>query len=280
MNNKPFKQAPLPFIGQKRMFLNAFQKVLKEHIPSDGAGWTIIDAFGGSGLLSHTAKRTCPKARVIYNDFDGYVERLQHIEDTNRLRRMLFDVLQNQPREKKIKAPVKEAVVQILETFNGYKDINCISSWLLFSGNNAQSLPALYQKTFYQNIRKNDYPLAENYLAGLEITHECYTDLLPRFYHVPNCLFVLDPPYICTDQSSYKMDSYFGLVQFLRLTGFIRPPWIMFSGAKSEWLDYLNFVTTSDAEGCNRMSDYQRINIQTRLNYSSVYEDNLTYKFS
>ncbi|ABQ14118.1 hypothetical protein [Dichelobacter nodosus] len=38
MNNKPFKQAPLPFIGQKRMFLNAFQKVLKEHIPSDAEG--------------------------------------------------------------------------------------------------------------------------------------------------------------------------------------------------------------------------------------------------
>ncbi|MGY4700511.1 hypothetical protein ACVND7_12940, partial [Avibacterium paragallinarum] len=59
-----FNQAPLPFVGQKRLFLNAFKQVLNEHIPDDGEGWTIVDAFGGSGLLSHVAKRIKPKARV------------------------------------------------------------------------------------------------------------------------------------------------------------------------------------------------------------------------
>ena len=36
-----FKQAPLPFIGQKRMFLKHFAKVLNDNILNDGAGWTI-----------------------------------------------------------------------------------------------------------------------------------------------------------------------------------------------------------------------------------------------
>lgn len=71
-NQKNFKQAPLPFVGQKRQFLKHFEQVLNDNIPGNGEGWIIIDAFGGSGLLSHTAKQLKPEARVIYNDFDGY----------------------------------------------------------------------------------------------------------------------------------------------------------------------------------------------------------------
>lgn len=57
------------------MFLKHFANIL-DRIPDEGKGWTIIDAFGGSGLLSHVAKHLKPKATVIYNDFDGYTERL------------------------------------------------------------------------------------------------------------------------------------------------------------------------------------------------------------
>lgn len=64
------------------MFLKQIETVLNKHIEGDGEGWTIVDVFGGSGLLSHTVKRIKPKARVIYNDFDGYSERLKHIDDT------------------------------------------------------------------------------------------------------------------------------------------------------------------------------------------------------
>lgn len=53
---KQFKQARLPFTGQKRMFLKHFEQVLDENIKGNGKGWTIIDVFGGSGLLSHTSK--------------------------------------------------------------------------------------------------------------------------------------------------------------------------------------------------------------------------------
>lgn len=47
------------------MFLKHFETLL-DKIPNDGEGWTIVDAFGGSGLLSHVAKRLKPKATVIF----------------------------------------------------------------------------------------------------------------------------------------------------------------------------------------------------------------------
>lgn len=83
---KRYKKAPLPFIGQKRNFIRHFEQVLKDNLTDDGEGWTIVDVFGGSGLLAHNAKRLYPKAVVIYNDFDDYAIRLKNIPDTNRLR--------------------------------------------------------------------------------------------------------------------------------------------------------------------------------------------------
>ena len=75
-----YTSAPLPFQGQKRMFVREFARVLEETF----RGRTLfVDLFGGSGLLSRTIKDTLPDARVIYNDFDNYSDRLAQIPQTN-----------------------------------------------------------------------------------------------------------------------------------------------------------------------------------------------------
>lgn len=81
---KVFNSPPLPFVGQKRNWVKTFRNLLTENIPDAGDGWTVVDVFGGSGILSDVAKRTLPKARVIYNDFDNYHERLEHIRKLTR----------------------------------------------------------------------------------------------------------------------------------------------------------------------------------------------------
>lgn len=64
--------APLPFVGQKRMFAREFIKVLGQFPDST----VFVDLFGGSGLLSHITKCVRPDATVVYNDFDNYRCRL------------------------------------------------------------------------------------------------------------------------------------------------------------------------------------------------------------
>ena len=204
-NKKTFKQAPLPFIGQKRMFLKHFQNILNEHIKDDGEGWIIIDAFGGSGLLSHVAKAIKPKARVIYNDFDGYSERLAHIGDINTLRSQLFTVVGNAtPKNKRMQKELKAECVKIIQAFDGYKDLNCLASWLLFSGQQVGTFEELFAKDFWHCVRQSDYPSADGYLDGVEVVSESFHTLLPRFSADPQAVFVLDPPYLCTKQESYK----------------------------------------------------------------------------
>lgn len=78
---KMYLSAPLPFVGQKRMFAKEFIKVLEQF----GDKTVFVDLFGGSGLLSHITKCKRPDATVVYNDFDGYRERLRAIPQTNAL---------------------------------------------------------------------------------------------------------------------------------------------------------------------------------------------------
>jgi adenine-specific DNA methylase len=52
----------------------------------------LVDLFGGSGLLSHIARRVRPEASVIYNDFDGFAERLQAIPQTNELLERIWEI--------------------------------------------------------------------------------------------------------------------------------------------------------------------------------------------
>ena len=275
-----YTQAPLPFTGQKRRFLNHFKTLLKQQIPNDGDGWTIVDAFGGSGLLAHTAKQVLPKARVIYNDFDGYAERLQNINDTNKLRTIIADLLAHYPRNQKLPETLKKAVQATLQTFGGYIDLDCMASWILFSGRQTTDLHDLiYNHTYFNSVRLSDYPSADDYLDGVEVVSKSYHELLPEFQDNSKALLVLDPPYVSTAQGAYRKAGYFGMVEFLRLMRLVRPPFVFFSSTRSELLDYLDLIVNEKAEGWQNLQDYQKISVHITMNKTAHYEDNMIYKF-
>ena len=262
------------------MFLKHFETILNENIKGDGEGWTIIDTFGGSGLLSHAAKRLKPKARVIYNDFDGYAERLAHIDDINALRSQLFTVVGNAtPKNKQIPKELKAECVKIIQAFDGYKDLNCLASWLLFSGQQVATIDELFQNDFWHCIRQSDYPKADGYLDGVEIVRESFHSLLPKFADNPKALFVLDPPYLCTRQESYKQATYFDLIDFLRLVNITRPPYIFFSSTKSEFVRFIEYMQEDKVDNWQAFDGVERIVVNASASYSGGYEDNMVFKF-
>ena len=274
-----FKAAPLPFVGQKRQFLNHFKQVLNDNIPGDGEGWTIIDAFGGSGLLSHTAKALKPKARVIYNDFDGYAEQLSHIDDINALRRQLLAVMGDYPKDKRINPDLKQRLIDVIRAFDGVKSVRVLCSWLQFSGSQAATFEEMCKRDFWYCIRQSDYPSAVGYLDGLEVVNESFHTLLPKHQDNSKALFVLDPPYLCTKQESYKQARYFDLIDFLRLINITRPPYIFFSSTKSELIRFIEYMVEDKVDNWQAFDNVGRIAINAALNYSSKYEDNLVFKF-
>ena len=279
-NKKTFKQAPLPFIGQKRMFLKHVEIVLNKHIDGEGDGWTIVDVFGGSGLLSHTAKRLKQKATVIYNDFDGYAERLKHIDDINRLRQIIFNYLHGIiPKNGRLSKEIKAEIINKINDFKGYKDLNCLASWLLFSGQQVGSIEALFAKDFWHCVRQSDYPTAEGYLDGIEVISESFHKLIPRYQNQDKVLLLLDPPYLCTHQESYKQATYFDLIDFLRLINLTKPPYIFFSSTKSEFIRYLDYMQESKTDNWESFEGYERIVVKASASKDGIYEDNMIYKF-
>lgn len=129
---KQYSQAPLPFMGQKRMFAAEFRRILKQF--DDTA--VFVDLFGGSGLLSHIAKREKPNATVIYNDYDNYRKRLENIPQTNVLLSDLRKITAACTCKKKaIPAEIKKIILQrvLKEEQYGFVDYITLSSSLLFS---------------------------------------------------------------------------------------------------------------------------------------------------
>lgn len=280
MTLKTYKHAPLPFVGQKRNFLKHFETVLRQNIADDGQGWTIVDVFGGSGLLAHTAKRLLPQATVIYNDFDGYANRLAHIADTNHLRQKLWEILEYEPRSLKLAPKVKTQVLDIITSFDGFVDVQTIAGWLLFSGRQVGNLDELLaESTLYNRITKTDYDTADGYLEGLIITQDSFDVLLPKYQDTPNCLLILDPPYICTAQGAYSQHGYFGMTKFLRLMQFVRPPYVFFSSTRSELLDYMAFLEQYEPSVWEQIGGFDRVVVKASVNKSVDYEDNLIFRF-
>lgn len=274
-----YKKAPLPFIGQKRNFIRYFTQVLQDNVADDGDGWTIVDVFGGSGLLAHVAKRLLPKATVIYNDFDNYTDRLKHIDDTNRLRQQIVGLLSNHERSQLVDKATKAKIINTIKQFDGFVDVQCVARWLLFSGQQVKTLDELTKKLFYNRPSLHDYPPFKDYLNGLIIVRECYTKLLPKHQNNPKALLLLDPPYLYTGQGAYALENYFAMVDFLKLMSLTRPPFIFFSSTKSELLDYMDYLKEQNGNDWQRLGNYKKLSIIASVNCSSKYEDHMIYKF-
>ncbi|EGV36360.1 hypothetical protein [Neisseria weaveri] len=277
MMPKYHAKAPLPFVGQKRNFIKHYLGVL-DKIPGSGSGWNIVDVFGGSGLLAHVAKRIKPDARVIYNDFDNYAARVKAIPDINRLRRLISGYLAGYVKKQRIPDDVKQVIIGEIERFDGYKCHVVLASWFLFSGRQAANLERFYRSEWYFNLPLSDYPVADDYLDGLEIIRQSYETLIPQFSDDPQALLVLDPPYLSTTQAAYAQDGRFGLVDYLKLVNLVRPPYLFFSSTRSEFIDYIDAVVSMQLDNWHVFDHSTRLTVQAKVSKYASYEDNLVYK--
>ena len=230
---KIYYKPPLPFWGQKRYFVNNYRIAVDGIIPGNGEGWTVVDVFGGSGLLSYWAKKMKPGARVVYNDFDNYMDRLKNIGDTNILREQLVDFIAANGLEFDKKIPKKTKLhaelIDIIKRYPGYKDYVSLCSWFLFPGRDKKTFSAFTKLTLWPRIPKQPITVA-GYLEGLEIVHADFRTVIQEFSGGDKTLFVLDPPYPGTLQNSYTDNGSqrFSDDDFNNLISMVSRPFILF----------------------------------------------------
>ena len=271
---KMYLSAPLPFVGQKRMFAKEFIKVLGQFPDST----MFVDLFGGSGLLSHITKCVRPDATVVYNDFDNYRRRLANIPATNVLLSDLRRIAEGTPRDKRITGEAREKVFARLEgeeKERGYVDYITLSSSLLFAMKYVLSLEDMRKETLYNNIRQTDYPEAKDYLEGLTITGEDYKEVFKRYKDVPGVVFLVDPPYLSTEVGTYKM--YWRLADYLDVLTVLKGhPFVYFTSNKSSILELFDWIDRNPFIG-SPFKNCRKVEFNAHMNYNSKYTDMMLY---
>lgn len=267
--------APLPFVGQKRMFAREYVKVLEQF--KDCV--VFVDLFGGSGLLSHITKRMRPDATVVYNDFDSYRKRLDNIPRTNLLLADFRRLAEGVPQHKPITGEARERILDRIgleEKEWGYVDYITISSSLMFSMKYRMNLDGIRKEVLYNNIRKTDYALCDDYLEGLEITSRDYREVFNEYKDMPNVVFLVDPPYLSTDVTTYSM--YWRLSDYLDVLTILNGhSFVYFTSNKSSIVELCQWMgrnrTLGDPfEGCVKSE------FNAHMNYNAGYTDMMLYK--
>lgn len=271
---KMYLSAPLPFVGQKRMFAKEFIKVLEQFPEST----VFVDLFGGSGLLSHITKCCRPDAVVVYNDFDNYRKRLENISATNILLADLRQIVEGLPRNKPVIGEAREKVLARIEKEereHGYVDYITLSSSLLFAMKYVLSLEDMKKETLYNTIRVSDYPEAKDYLKGLTVTNEDYKYVFNRYKNTPDVVFLVDPPYLSTEVGTYRM--YWRLADYLDVLNVLKGhSFVYFTSNKSSILELCDWIDRNPFTG-NPFKNCQKVEFDARINYNSKYTDMMLY---
>lgn len=273
MSEKVYTAAPLPFMGQKRRFIKDFKRILKRFDDVTA----IVDLFGGSGILSHVAKRECPDVRVVYNDYDFYCDRLSHVKTTNEILSIIRPLLADVPKDKKVPDGLKRQILSIIRGYDdaGYVDYITLSSSLLFSGKYTTSYEELSKQTMYNTMKQSGYS-ADGYLDGLEVVHCDYRELFARFPDKAKTLFLIDPPYLSTEVGAYKcywkLTDYLDVLKLLQGTRFI-----YFTSSKSHIIDLCEWIDNNVQLG--GVLNGAEIHTQTnQINYNSGFTDMMLVK--
>ncbi|MFC0344066.1 DNA adenine methylase [Epilithonimonas hispanica] len=268
-----YVQAPLPFQGQKRRFLKTFKTALEEFSPTA----TYVDLFGGSGLLSHTVKQMFPDAKVIYNDFDSYSHRIENVDKTNALLSDIRKMCANEPRKERISDGLQSEIIARISKEKGFIDWVTVSSSLLFSMNYVTSFDHLKKEKFYNKVRLSDY-VAEGYLEGVDRVKMDYRDLFTEYRNHPNVVFLVDPPYLSTDCSTYSRPDYWKLSDYLNVLKTIEDQsYFYFTSNKSQIIELCDWMETN-SYARNPFADSTTVKVGASLTYNASYEDIMIYR--
>lgn len=211
---KLFMSPPLPFNGNKRNWVNHILKQFEKYtIPEDTV---IVDLFGGSGLLAHVFAHMYPNNKVIYNDYDNYIDLLKPevIDKINEITSWGRELMNEKgiKKESKIDMESKEIILNKFKEVLGEdweqneKLKNIICANFCFSGRNNFNgflYNKLTTKVYLPNFNISDY-----ILPNIEVVHKDYKELLNDLVDLKlnpeKYIFILDPPYLSTSKSFYK----------------------------------------------------------------------------
>lgn len=242
--NRGFCAPPLPFYGNKKFWAGELYDEAML-IPS---GVTVWDVFGGSGVCARCIKDARPDLRVVWNDFDGFSDRVRHIAETEEIRRQLLRIVGGEgdmvgggsrlrcPLSVEQAASVQELCSGALKK-HGFLDGLSIRRWLSLGVVKESYNPDNPPANLYARVPRNPLRIADalRWLDGLETIRDDVQNLV-----IPaGDYLILDPPYVASVCDAYRGRDTLSVLKTVRDL-MVGRPFILFGDASiSFWYEVL-----------------------------------------
>ena len=143
--------------------------------------------------------------------------------------------------------------------------------------NYVTSMEQLKKEKFYNKVRLNDYHV-EGYLLGVDRVKKDYRDLFDEYKNDPNVVFLVDPPYLSTDCSTYSRPDYWKLADYLNVLKTIEDTsYFHFTSNRSQIIELCEWMKTRGY--CRSpFDDATTKKVNASLTHNASYEDIMIYK--
>ena len=204
------KKPPIAFAGHKGAWIGYIMQKAKS-LPDSAK---VIDAFGGSGMCARAVIEARSDLQVLWNDFDGYLKRLDRAHETEILRQTLQSICGERKRNHAIHShfhdtdPLtpaqKDAVENALYLHGlafGYVDSYLVTQYLYNGHRRPEVQSAGHAWVNHIACSPIRVDLANEHAQILRSAHTCF-DITS---HEPlAAYYILDPPYEKTENCRYK----------------------------------------------------------------------------
>lgn len=140
-------------------------------------------------------------------------------------------------------------------------------------------VPQFEKETMYNKVKQTSY-VVEGYLDGVSRVKMDFRDLYREYQSKDNVVFLLDPPYLSTDVSTYNKSDYWKLTDYLNVLKCLQGgKYFYFTSNKSQIIELCDWMETN-GDFKNPFHGATVKTVSGTINYSSSYQDIMVYKNS
>ena len=222
-------------------------------------------------------KKNPPTLNTSHSNLIYDTKALDNVEKTNNIIGDLREILKDYPDAKRIVGDVRYQVIDRLKQEKGFVDFITISSSLCFSMNYGTTLEHFEKDSLYNNVRQSNYK-CDGYLEGVNRVKKDYRDLFAEYRNHNNVVFLVDPPYLSTDTTTYNRTDYWKLTDYLNVLKVIEDTsYFYFTSNKSQIIELCDWMENNGY--CkNPFVDSTTVTIGAQLTHNAKYNDIMIYK--
>lgn len=139
------------------------------------------------------------------------------------------------------------------------------------------SYQELIKQTFYNKVRKLDYD-ANGYLDNVELVKLDYKDLFEKYKENKRVIYLVDPPYLSTDVSTYNNKKFWKLKDYLDVSNTLNNgKYFYFTSNRSHIIELMDWVANNTG-GISPFDGAVRKTVNQQLNHNAKYTDIMLYK--